>query len=368
MNGARAHAERQPWLVGLSVALYQTLLLLYPTRFRRAYGAQMAQVFRDSCRDVIQQGGAGDVAHLWLVTLGDLVVTALAEHADQGQEITSMEHRSLSRAAGLAGLSGGALLLLYGATELLYSAALWSGADAFANLLFQPRYPGLPWLPWALAMSVPLAWVCVIIAIWGLAAHGARRGGAGVFIGATIALVGASLGLIGGVSFVLGRWGSWYTAPDLGISHFDQLSGSQLPYLGALDLFGRMVVGLGLVTMAVALLARRGAIAKRVQWLTLALGVTALLPYLYVYLATPGAILASLPAGTLYGGRLPYTPFTLPFPATSSANLLLVFALLEAGFALVWGVCWLALGRYLWRQPDDGALATSPTPQLGLSV
>lgn len=368
MTATRARPARERRLVGLSLALYQTLLLLYPARFRRAYGVQMAQVFRDSCRETLRQGSASRFIRLWLVTLGDLVVSALAEHVEHAEEVTSMEHRSLSRAAGLAGLIGGALLLLYGAIELLYWAALFSGADALANLLFQPRFPGLPWLPWALAMSVPLSWACVLVAIWGLAAYATRHGGVGALVGAAIALAGAALGLIGGVSFVLGKWGSWYAAPDLGLSHFDQLSGNQLPYLGALDLFGRMVVGLGLVTLAVALLARRGAIIRHAQWLTLALGASALLPYLYVYLATPGAILASMPAGTQYGGRLPYTPITLPFPSASSANLLLVFAMLEVGFALVWGVCWLALGRYLWRQPDDGALAASPAPQLGFSA
>lgn len=365
MSATRARPERERRQVSISLAFYQMLLLLYPARFRRAYGAQMAQVFRDSCRAAVERGEFSAFAHVWLVTLGDLVVTALAEHYE---EVISMEHRSLSRAAGLAGLIGGTLLLLYGAIELLYWAALYSGAETLANLLFQPRYPGLPWLPWALAMSVPLSWACFIVAIWGLAAHVTQRGGAGAVVGATIALVGAALGLIGSVSFVLGGWGSWYTAPDLGISHFNQLTGNQLPYLGALDLFGRLVVGLGLVTLALALLLRRGATPRRVVWLTLALGASALLPYLYIYLATPGAVLAALPAGTQYGGRLPYTPITLPFPFASGANLLLVFAMLEAGFALVWGVCWLALGLHLWSQPRDGAVVASPTPQLGFSV
>ncbi len=36
----------QSHIVTFSVRLYKLLLLAYPTRFRRAYGREMAQVFR----------------------------------------------------------------------------------------------------------------------------------------------------------------------------------------------------------------------------------------------------------------------------------------------------------------------------------
>lgn len=38
--------------------LYSLLLLAYPTRFRRTFGREMAQVFRDDIRGTFQESGA----------------------------------------------------------------------------------------------------------------------------------------------------------------------------------------------------------------------------------------------------------------------------------------------------------------------
>jgi hypothetical protein len=51
----------------------------YPAAFRRAYGAQMLQVFRDRCRQATQAHGRPGLLALWLPTLADLFRTALAE-------------------------------------------------------------------------------------------------------------------------------------------------------------------------------------------------------------------------------------------------------------------------------------------------
>jgi peptide/nickel transport system permease protein len=59
--------------------LYRRLLFLYPRRFRREYGGDMVQVFRDRFRD--QEGAAapGGVAAFWLWAAGDLLRTAPRE-------------------------------------------------------------------------------------------------------------------------------------------------------------------------------------------------------------------------------------------------------------------------------------------------
>lgn len=66
-------------LLNLSDRVYRALLILYPADFRREYGRHMAQVFRDSCRDVYRQSGAGAMARWWLATLLDLFLTAITE-------------------------------------------------------------------------------------------------------------------------------------------------------------------------------------------------------------------------------------------------------------------------------------------------
>jgi hypothetical protein len=60
-----------------SERVYRVLLLAYPREFRRDYGSQMEQLFRDLYRD--QRGGRIGFVALWIRTLSDLVPTAVAQ-------------------------------------------------------------------------------------------------------------------------------------------------------------------------------------------------------------------------------------------------------------------------------------------------
>ena len=60
--------------------LYRSLLLLYPTSFRRAYEREMLQTFRDYERDTLQNEGKAGLTRLWSLVLRDLVVTVCTEH------------------------------------------------------------------------------------------------------------------------------------------------------------------------------------------------------------------------------------------------------------------------------------------------
>jgi hypothetical protein len=69
----------------ISMRLYRLLLAAYPAEFRHEYGAQMAQVFRDRCREEQgrRRGGNRSSAGLWRVwmeTILDLARTAPEEH------------------------------------------------------------------------------------------------------------------------------------------------------------------------------------------------------------------------------------------------------------------------------------------------
>jgi hypothetical protein len=59
--------------------LYRLLLYAYPADFRREYGPEMAQLFRDTCRDAYRQNGSLGRA-FWMPLLTDLMQTALQEH------------------------------------------------------------------------------------------------------------------------------------------------------------------------------------------------------------------------------------------------------------------------------------------------
>ncbi len=75
--------------VRFSALVYNRLLVLYPQAFRREYGAHMAQVFRDCCREALHTNGITGLWRYWAIALGDRVVSAIAERR---QEELSMSH------------------------------------------------------------------------------------------------------------------------------------------------------------------------------------------------------------------------------------------------------------------------------------
>ncbi len=70
-----------PTLVAVTLWVYQRLLFLHPPAFRRAFGAPITQVFQQVCLDAHQANGMRGVVRLWLPALGDVLRSALAEHA-----------------------------------------------------------------------------------------------------------------------------------------------------------------------------------------------------------------------------------------------------------------------------------------------
>jgi hypothetical protein len=70
--------ESKPVIV--SQRIYRRLLLVYPKPHRREYGAPMAQLFRDQCRDAWRAARFWGLAGLWFRVLPDLVKTSVLEH------------------------------------------------------------------------------------------------------------------------------------------------------------------------------------------------------------------------------------------------------------------------------------------------
>ena len=67
------------WLETASVTVYRRLLRLYPSAFRRDHGRGMEQLFKDCYRDAYARRGLVGVAQLWLMILGDWVVSVVRE-------------------------------------------------------------------------------------------------------------------------------------------------------------------------------------------------------------------------------------------------------------------------------------------------
>jgi hypothetical protein len=78
-----------PWPLAASDRLYQRLLVVCPRAFRRAFGAEMADVFADCCAEAWDRGGWPALLLTWPPAFWDLISTAALERlagAQRGDE------------------------------------------------------------------------------------------------------------------------------------------------------------------------------------------------------------------------------------------------------------------------------------------
>lgn len=155
-----------PKLLILSARIYRLLLYAYPVPFRREYGREMAQVFRDDTRHTLRQRGVSALAGLWLLTFIDLLKTALAEHI---WEVFHMPMEKLQRwsgpAAAIAGLLWVSLFLIEveGNLGMLYVPVLLLMAVGLAGLY--QRLPASLRLGRRLAFGVALIGLLLMLAV-----------------------------------------------------------------------------------------------------------------------------------------------------------------------------------------------------------
>jgi hypothetical protein len=143
--------EHQSWLLVVSDAVYRSLLVCYPKAFRAAYGAEVAQVFRDRAREVYRGRGVGGLLALWVAALRDLAANAAAEQA--GQE------RHVSRKIVVLAV---VLMMVVIVGEYLYDGAL-EIANVTELLVIKPVF-NLLVVVYAYVHSLPLALVIVTLA------------------------------------------------------------------------------------------------------------------------------------------------------------------------------------------------------------
>lgn len=100
-----------------SQRLFGVMLLAYPRQFRREYGLQMTQVFRD-CYRAEQRFGARTLSVFWLRSFFDLLISALREHWDSFKKesslMTNLQRNVVALGACLAVVVIAFLLLSYG--------------------------------------------------------------------------------------------------------------------------------------------------------------------------------------------------------------------------------------------------------------
>jgi hypothetical protein len=81
-----------PKSIALSEKVYRKLLRLYPEKHRREFGGQMAQLFRDQCRDSWKTGHHAGLLKLWLRTLPDFGKTCVVEQISKIERTNIMKY------------------------------------------------------------------------------------------------------------------------------------------------------------------------------------------------------------------------------------------------------------------------------------
>ena len=120
-------------------SLYRLLLALYPASHRREYGALMEQLFRDQCREVLNQRGPRGLAGLWRNVLADFIVSVPSEHFAhlihimKAQNIDKLSFKLLLAAVLLSAVAAPLLITTGFAPACLYLSTLALLARAFAE-------------------------------------------------------------------------------------------------------------------------------------------------------------------------------------------------------------------------------------------
>ena len=96
--------------MNIACKLYGLLLLAYPPDFRRKFGNEMLQVFRECYRREVSRRS---LPSFWLWTLSDLVVTAMKERTDRSRKESLIMNRNVLLVA-IAIIVTAFLLLTFG--------------------------------------------------------------------------------------------------------------------------------------------------------------------------------------------------------------------------------------------------------------
>lgn len=319
--GAQSGPQDAPE-VAASYELYRLLLYICPPRFRQRYGAEMAQVFHDCCREAWGESERRD-AHallaLWGHALLDLAVTAISVWR---KESISMSGQSGIRVGALAGLVAGAWCssIFVGIALVTVSGNLSSGLA-----WLWPVLNGVGTGLITLEVATPVVWALFILGLVVLhfyldRAYSARASTRGRWL----AWSACALTCLGGLLLLASGPFSLY---PVSVAWFGNLS-------YPLDLNGPHVRMAGALVMGVALpittaLALRIKALGRLRWLLMGVSLLAL-----VNASVTLAVLWLAPAPAVMG--------------TTSGHLRYVWFQAALVWNALWGALWIPLGLRLW--------------------
>jgi len=259
--------------VGAGERVYRGFLRLYPADFRERFADDMVQLFHDKLRDARTGRAPGGTVAAWLRMLGDVAVTATAEHLRRDRTVAhslTTAPTMQARALGIAGIVAGAAALAAFVIELPEELiaprliALLLGSMAIIVGVHRRQAARAPML--ALSGALPavlaVAWYLVMVVLSMLQSVPPFGGTFGlVFFWSGVALwstmtLFAVVALRIGLVTRLGAFGIAIGSP-LTLTGIDRL-GLTSTIFGPLSQVGIVLVGIGWILLGVDLVWRRG--------------------------------------------------------------------------------------------------------------
>ena len=186
-------------MLSFSDHLYRRFLRAYPAEYRQGFSEEMAQVFRDLCREIYEREGLAGFLELWLTTLFDLLKTAIEERS---KEVVQMTKEKFVRLSGWALILGGLTFVL--GLGIGYADPNWNdpigGPEAFYE--------------YSQLVLIPLAMASFAVGMLGMRSrYGAQVGRFGRF-SLVIGAIGGGIGFVGAIGLFLnlagdGWWVTW---------------------------------------------------------------------------------------------------------------------------------------------------------------
>lgn len=182
-------------LLSFSDQLYRRFLRAYPAEYKEAFTEEMAQVFRDLCREIYEREGLPGLLELWLTTLFDLVKTSLEERLKEATHMTKEK---------VISLSGWALMLA--AVAFVLGFSLGGGESSFDD----PLGGTDAFYEYGQLILIPLAMLLFTLGMLGLRSRYGSEVGRFGRISLSIGAVGGAVGFVGALGLGLGDGDGWW--------------------------------------------------------------------------------------------------------------------------------------------------------------